>query len=64
MTLVPMQQPTFFIHRWELLDDPSQSDLCKCCDSSCKPRLKRGVDSGILRHFISSLNELFSSIFI
>ncbi|XP_064867175.1 uncharacterized protein LOC135564988 isoform X2 [Oncorhynchus nerka] len=30
---------------WELLDDPSQSDLCKCCDSSCKPRLKRGVDS-------------------
>uniref|UniRef100_A0A8C7VMS2 ZP domain-containing protein n=1 Tax=Oncorhynchus mykiss TaxID=8022 RepID=A0A8C7VMS2_ONCMY len=26
---------------WELLDDPSQSDLCKCCDSSCKPRLKR-----------------------
>ncbi|XP_071029758.1 zona pellucida sperm-binding protein 3-like [Oncorhynchus clarkii lewisi] len=30
---------------WELLDDPSQSDLCKCCDSSCKLRLKRGVDS-------------------
>ncbi|CAB1326534.1 unnamed protein product, partial [Coregonus sp. 'balchen'] len=30
---------------WELLDDPSQSVLCKCCESSCKPRLKRGLHS-------------------
>ncbi|XP_030607609.1 zona pellucida sperm-binding protein 3-like isoform X2 [Archocentrus centrarchus] len=30
--------------RWELLDDPSQSSLCSCCDSSCKSRLRRGVE--------------------
>ncbi|CAL8322832.1 unnamed protein product [Arctogadus glacialis] len=29
---------------WELLDDPSQSHLCSCCDSSCKYRHKRGAD--------------------
>ncbi|XP_044224924.1 zona pellucida glycoprotein 3f, tandem duplicate 2 [Thunnus albacares] len=30
--------------RWELLDDPFQSGLCSCCDSTCKSRFKRGVD--------------------
>ncbi|XP_062273074.1 zona pellucida sperm-binding protein 3-like [Scomber scombrus] len=29
---------------WELLDDPSQSGLCSCCDSTCTSRYKRGVD--------------------
>ncbi len=33
--------------RWELLDDPSQSSLCSCCDSTCKWRSKRGVERGI-----------------
>ncbi|XP_035026440.2 zona pellucida glycoprotein 3f, tandem duplicate 2 [Hippoglossus stenolepis] len=27
---------------WELLDDPLQSSLCSCCDSTCKSRSKRG----------------------
>ncbi|XP_070830940.1 zona pellucida sperm-binding protein 3-like [Chaetodon trifascialis] len=30
--------------RWELLDDPSQSSLCSCCDSTCNSRSKRGVE--------------------
>ncbi|XP_056277643.1 zona pellucida sperm-binding protein 3-like [Pseudoliparis swirei] len=29
---------------WELLDDPSMSGVCSCCDSTCKSRNKRGVD--------------------
>ncbi|KAF7651399.1 hypothetical protein LDENG_00111700 [Lucifuga dentata] len=29
--------------RWELLDDPFQSIICSCCDSTCKSRSKRGV---------------------
>uniref|UniRef100_A0A8C2Z3T0 ZP domain-containing protein n=1 Tax=Cyclopterus lumpus TaxID=8103 RepID=A0A8C2Z3T0_CYCLU len=29
---------------WELLDDPSRSAICSCCDSTCKSRNKRGVD--------------------
>ncbi|XP_075340372.1 zona pellucida sperm-binding protein 3-like [Odontesthes bonariensis] len=28
---------------WELLDDPSQSTLCQCCDSVCASRPKRAV---------------------
>uniref|UniRef100_UPI0037E96DC7 zona pellucida sperm-binding protein 3-like n=1 Tax=Semicossyphus pulcher TaxID=241346 RepID=UPI0037E96DC7 len=31
--------------RWELLDDPSQSSICSCCDSTCMSRSKRGVQS-------------------
>ncbi|XP_041945610.1 zona pellucida sperm-binding protein 3-like [Alosa sapidissima] len=31
--------------RWELLDDPSESDVCHCCDSVCKRRIIRDVDS-------------------
>ncbi|XP_049888889.1 uncharacterized protein LOC126382839 [Epinephelus moara] len=30
--------------RWELLDDPFQSSVCSCCDSTCKSRSKRGVE--------------------
>ncbi|XP_070774958.1 zona pellucida sperm-binding protein 3-like [Enoplosus armatus] len=30
--------------RWELLDDPYQSSLCSCCESTCKSRSKRGVE--------------------
>uniref|UniRef100_A0A3B5BBB4 Zona pellucida sperm-binding protein 3-like n=1 Tax=Stegastes partitus TaxID=144197 RepID=A0A3B5BBB4_9TELE len=33
---------------WELLDDPPQSSLCSCCDSTCKSRSKRGVHWGII----------------
>ncbi|KAM9718501.1 zona pellucida glycoprotein 3f, tandem duplicate 2 [Menidia menidia] len=29
---------------WELLDDPSQSALCRCCDSTCASREKREAD--------------------
>ncbi|XP_023149921.1 zona pellucida glycoprotein 3f, tandem duplicate 2 isoform X1 [Amphiprion ocellaris] len=37
---------------WELLDDPLQSSLCSCCESTCKSRAKRGVHwaSGSLSH--------------
>ncbi|XP_069020472.1 zona pellucida glycoprotein 3f, tandem duplicate 2 [Embiotoca jacksoni] len=28
---------------WELLDDPFQSSLCGCCESTCKSRSKREV---------------------
>ncbi|KAK1799182.1 hypothetical protein P4O66_007432, partial [Electrophorus voltai] len=24
--------------KWELLDDPFQNDLCRCCDSGCRTR--------------------------
>ncbi|XP_038574664.1 zona pellucida sperm-binding protein 3-like [Micropterus salmoides] len=27
--------------RWELLDDPLQSSICSCCDSTCNSRSKR-----------------------
>ncbi|XP_048018866.1 zona pellucida glycoprotein 3f, tandem duplicate 2 isoform X1 [Megalobrama amblycephala] len=30
---------------WELLDDPFQSSLCQCCDSTCGVREKRDTDS-------------------
>ncbi|XP_066537723.1 zona pellucida sperm-binding protein 3-like [Hoplias malabaricus] len=29
--------------RWELLDDPSRSDLCSCCDYDCSWRVKRSL---------------------
>lgn len=31
---------------WELLDDPSQSALCSCCQSRCPARYRREVDWG------------------
>ncbi|KAM3866149.1 zona pellucida sperm-binding protein 3-like [Diretmus argenteus] len=31
---------------WELLDDPAQSHLCSCCDSTCSSRYKREAGSG------------------
>uniref|UniRef100_A0A4W6CPT2 Zona pellucida glycoprotein 3f, tandem duplicate 1 n=1 Tax=Lates calcarifer TaxID=8187 RepID=A0A4W6CPT2_LATCA len=31
---------------WELLDNPAYSNLCDCCDSSCKSRKMRSVLSG------------------
>ncbi|XP_057713914.1 zona pellucida glycoprotein 3f, tandem duplicate 2 [Corythoichthys intestinalis] len=43
---------------WELLDDPSQSDLCSCCDESCKSLHKRAAqDSQGLSH-VSVLGPL------
>ncbi|KAF7222920.1 zona pellucida glycoprotein 3f, tandem duplicate 2 isoform X2 [Nothobranchius furzeri] len=30
--------------RWELLDDPSRSSLCDCCDSVCAARNKRAAE--------------------
>ncbi|XP_056149566.1 zona pellucida glycoprotein 3f, tandem duplicate 2 [Lampris incognitus] len=30
---------------WELLEDPLQSNLCTCCDSICKARPKRALES-------------------
>ncbi|KAM9323416.1 zona pellucida sperm-binding protein 3-like isoform 1-T1 [Pholidichthys leucotaenia] len=32
-------------HGWELLDYPSYSSLCDCCESSCKSRSKRSPTS-------------------
>ncbi|XP_062337310.1 zona pellucida sperm-binding protein 3-like [Osmerus eperlanus] len=34
-------------HGWELLDDPARSNLCRCCDSHCMTRSKRGLASGL-----------------
>uniref|UniRef100_UPI0037E9A648 zona pellucida sperm-binding protein 3-like n=1 Tax=Semicossyphus pulcher TaxID=241346 RepID=UPI0037E9A648 len=31
---------------WELLDNPEYSNLCDCCDSSCKSRRTRSTASG------------------
>ncbi|XP_037537464.1 zona pellucida sperm-binding protein 3 [Nematolebias whitei] len=33
-------------HGWELLDNPVYSGLCDCCDSTCKARKARSLDSG------------------
>ncbi|XP_019961368.2 zona pellucida sperm-binding protein 3-like [Paralichthys olivaceus] len=33
-------------HGWELLDDPAYSNLCDCCDSTCKSRRMRRTTSG------------------
>ncbi|XP_042574627.1 zona pellucida sperm-binding protein 3-like [Cyprinus carpio] len=30
---------------WELLDDPFQSSVCQCCDSTCQGRGKRDTES-------------------
>ncbi|XP_071347378.1 zona pellucida sperm-binding protein 3-like [Trachinotus anak] len=35
-------------HGWELLDNPTYSNLCDCCDSSCKSRRTRSLASGKL----------------
>ncbi|XP_029380547.1 zona pellucida sperm-binding protein 3-like [Echeneis naucrates] len=35
-------------HGWELLDNPTYSNLCDCCDTSCKSRRMRSVGSGKL----------------
>ena len=37
---------------WELLDDPSRSAVCSCCDRVCKHRARRDVDSGTTILFI------------
>ncbi|XP_013859971.1 zona pellucida glycoprotein 3f, tandem duplicate 1 [Austrofundulus limnaeus] len=33
-------------HGWELLDNPVYSGLCDCCDSTCKTRKTRSLESG------------------
>ncbi|XP_054623904.1 zona pellucida sperm-binding protein 3-like isoform X2 [Dunckerocampus dactyliophorus] len=33
-------------HGWKLLDNPAFSNLCDCCDSSCKSRWTRSTHSG------------------
>ncbi|XP_016316469.1 zona pellucida glycoprotein 3f, tandem duplicate 1 isoform X2 [Sinocyclocheilus anshuiensis] len=33
----------FLFYRWVLVDDPSQSSLCSCCDTNCQGRKKRGI---------------------
>ncbi|XP_051554345.1 zona pellucida sperm-binding protein 3-like [Myxocyprinus asiaticus] len=39
--------------RWVLLDDPSQSSLCSCCDTNCQGRKKRGITAGELSRCFS-----------
>ncbi|KAK1898404.1 Zona pellucida sperm-binding protein 3 [Dissostichus eleginoides] len=34
-------------HGWELLDNLAQSNLCDCCESTCKSRRQRSVASGM-----------------
>ncbi|XP_042633393.1 zona pellucida sperm-binding protein 3-like [Cyprinus carpio] len=43
--------------RWGLIDDPSQSSLCSCCDTNCQGRKKRGItaDSSTLNSVIGPL---------
>uniref|UniRef100_A0A3P8TSQ6 Zona pellucida glycoprotein 3f, tandem duplicate 1 n=1 Tax=Amphiprion percula TaxID=161767 RepID=A0A3P8TSQ6_AMPPE len=33
-------------HGWELLDHPTYSSICDCCESSCKSRKTRSLTSG------------------
>ncbi|XP_022052841.2 zona pellucida sperm-binding protein 3-like [Acanthochromis polyacanthus] len=33
-------------HGWELLDHPTYSSICACCESSCKSRKTRSLTSG------------------
>ncbi|CAL8322822.1 unnamed protein product [Arctogadus glacialis] len=35
---------------WELLDDPSMSSLCGCCDTSCSSRNTRSPSGGGIKH--------------
>ncbi|XP_051556232.1 uncharacterized protein LOC127442330 isoform X2 [Myxocyprinus asiaticus] len=42
-----MNGPVSFC-RWLLLDDPSQSSLCSCCDTKCRGRKKRGITADSL----------------
>ncbi|XP_053294892.1 zona pellucida sperm-binding protein 3-like [Pleuronectes platessa] len=35
-------------HGWELVDNPAYSNLCDCCDSTCKSRKMRSTASGKL----------------
>ncbi|XP_063074243.1 uncharacterized protein LOC134464838 [Engraulis encrasicolus] len=35
---------------WELLDDPSNSSVCRCCDSSCKGRRRRELGGGVTKN--------------
>uniref|UniRef100_A0A8D3AUI4 Zona pellucida glycoprotein 3f, tandem duplicate 2 n=1 Tax=Scophthalmus maximus TaxID=52904 RepID=A0A8D3AUI4_SCOMX len=37
---------------WEMLDDPLQSSLCSCCDSTCKSRSKREESHGQSRNTV------------
>ncbi|XP_057189704.1 zona pellucida glycoprotein 3f, tandem duplicate 1 isoform X1 [Triplophysa rosa] len=48
-----------FNSRWTLLDDPSQSSLCSCCDTNCRGRKKRG-----LRNEPSALNSVLGPLVI
>ncbi|XP_051990914.1 zona pellucida glycoprotein 3f, tandem duplicate 1 [Xyrauchen texanus] len=43
--------------RWLLLDDPSQSSLCSCCDTNCRGRKKRGItaDSSMMTSVLGPL---------
>uniref|UniRef100_A0A669B2N5 Zona pellucida glycoprotein 3f, tandem duplicate 1 n=1 Tax=Oreochromis niloticus TaxID=8128 RepID=A0A669B2N5_ORENI len=41
---------------WELIDDPTHSSLCDCCESSCKARKTRDLVAGI--HFDTFITGL------
>ncbi|XP_013859970.1 zona pellucida sperm-binding protein 3 [Austrofundulus limnaeus] len=43
---------------WELLDDPSRSSLCDCCDTVCSPRNKRSEQESHSRSFKSVLGPI------
>ncbi|XP_037538028.1 zona pellucida sperm-binding protein 3 [Nematolebias whitei] len=46
---------------WELLDDPSRSSLCNCCDSVCTPRTRRSSEQA---HLGTSFNSVLGPIII
>ncbi|KAM6918255.1 zona pellucida glycoprotein 3f, tandem duplicate 2 [Xenentodon cancila] len=43
---------------WELLDDPSQSSLCHCCESTCASKMKRAADWDLSGRYNSVLGPI------
>ncbi|XP_028988239.2 zona pellucida sperm-binding protein 3-like [Betta splendens] len=44
-------------HGWELMDNPKKSNLCNCCDSTCKSRSLRSIAPGTLGMVHNALLE-------
>uniref|UniRef100_A0A8C1C4U4 Zona pellucida glycoprotein 3f, tandem duplicate 1 n=1 Tax=Cyprinus carpio carpio TaxID=630221 RepID=A0A8C1C4U4_CYPCA len=48
--------------RWGLIDDPSQSSLCSCCDTNCQGRKKRGITAGHSSLYFCLPNITYSEV--
>uniref|UniRef100_A0A669ETV8 Zona pellucida glycoprotein 3f, tandem duplicate 1 n=1 Tax=Oreochromis niloticus TaxID=8128 RepID=A0A669ETV8_ORENI len=42
---------------WELIDDPTHSSLCDCCESSCKARKTRDLVGTLEKHNVTQVNH-------